>query len=174
MATVNQCVLTSKITYNDAASGTGLDSIVQINAPANNTGTTYTNGTGSLQITKRAAGTFSINATSLTINSASINSAQFSTFAGDTAFTNIKALYIENTANANSGKTLAFGNAAANSFQGPLSSGATLAVPPVGTTGLPLTLATAEANGWSTSTTFNIKLDAGANLVTGNIVILGN
>jgi len=174
MATVNNCVLVSKITYSDASSGTGVDSLVQVAAPVNNPGTSYANGTGSLQITKRAVGTFSINATSLTINSAGINSAQFTSFGGDTAFTNIKALYIENTANANSGKTLAFGNAASNSFQGPLSSGATLAVPPVGSTGVPLLLATAEANGWSTSTTFNIKLDAGANLVTGNLVILGN
>lgn len=174
MATVNNCVLTSRISYTDAATGTGLDSLVQIAAPANNTGTTFANGTGSLQITKRAAGTLALNATSVTINSASINSAQFTAFAGDTAFTSIKAIYLENTTAANSNKPLILGNAAANSFQGPLSSGATLSVPAGGTTGLPLLLATAEANGWSTSTTFNIKIDAGANNCTGNLVILGN
>jgi len=174
MAVVNNCVLTAALKYGDATSGTGIDGLVQIAAPANNSGTTFANGTGSLQITKRAAGSLNINATSVTINSAGINSAQFTSFVGDTAFSAIKAIYIENTTAANSNKPITFGNAAANSFQGPLSSGATLAVPAGGTTGLPVMLATAEANGWSTSTTFNIKLDAGSNNTTGNLVILGN
>lgn len=160
--------LTPGITLSDPGSSTnGFQQSFQARFPNGYAPTSFSNGSGSLQINKRAYLQLTLSAsTPQTIDLTTLPAGTY----GDTSFSNIKVLYIVNNSAAGTGKTVAVGNAASTSFQGRLTSSATETVD----AGTVLYWYTGESAGWACGTNKNLKLDPGSNTTVVDIVIAGN